>query len=54
MIALFAQHSAEEFSIEEPHLFLGLLTGAMMPYVFSALIIRASFAVAPVICYDIQ
>lgn len=51
---MFAQYSNEKFSIEEPHLFLGLLTGAMLPYVFSALIIRGAYGVAPAICYDLQ
>ena len=53
-IALFAQHSKQEFSISEPQLFSGLLAGSMSPYIFTALIIRSSFAVAPIICYDIQ
>ncbi len=53
-MAVFAQHSKQSFSIEEPFLFSGLLAGAMVPYVFTSGIMTSSSAVAPIICHDIQ
>lgn len=41
------------FSIIEPTIFAGLIVGAMLPYIISAVILWASTNVGPIICFDV-